>query len=340
MRKANLRTFVVSSYQPQDTSMAKSTESKLKVTHKSTGTGKARKKKMALPRRIFRILESGKRVHFQNVSLSKKRQMCTNRYLPISDITVASGRDNLQKNPVMFHSESARGIVGKSEMTVYCESSNTHKPYSAKNEKPTTSKDRGNRHREVVAIDCEMVGLGPKGRFTALARCSIIHHSGEIIYDSYVKPDEPITDYRTKWSGIRPRNMVNAIPFNEAQEQVKNLLKDKIVIGHAVWNDFQALKFSHPPNDVRDTSKCKLLAEIYGSKCTPGQHLGLKSLAKYLLGIDVQRGEHSSVEDARAAMDLYKLVEDKWEEELQSTFPDQDFRTSFLDDHFWPEDLI
>ncbi|XP_063953585.1 uncharacterized protein LOC129255443 [Lytechinus pictus] len=337
--------------------MAKSTPTK--APHKSDKARK--KKKMALPRRILRILESGKRVHFQNVSLSKKRQMCINHYVPVCDIAVANAIDNRQKKTVTPYSKPAHGKGNKSDTSVteklpstehtcnlrpgnvsVLETSKRNDNPSiswANNERTGVSNEKDNPRKEVVALDCEMVGLGPKGRFSALARCSIVDHSGNILYDTYVKPAEPITDYRTKWSGIRPCNMVNAVTFKEAQEHVKNVLKDKIVVGHAVWNDFQVLRFSHPANNVRDTSRCKSLAEICGSKCTPG-HRSLKSLAKYLLGIDIQKGEHSSVEDARAAMDLYKLVEEKWEEEIQSIFPDQDFRTCFLDDHFWPEDLI
>ncbi|KAH9640133.1 hypothetical protein HF086_002793 [Spodoptera exigua] len=42
----------------------------------------------------------------------------------------------------------------------------------------------------------------------------------------------------------------------------------------------------------------------------------LKRLAKEILGIDIQSGEHSSVEDARAAMQLYCSVARQWEPTL------------------------
>ncbi|GCB70180.1 hypothetical protein scyTo_0012562 [Scyliorhinus torazame] len=71
-----------------------------------------------------------------------------------------------------------------------------------------------------VAIDCEMVGTGPCGRVNEVARCSIVNYQGDVIYDKYVKPGHPITDYRTRWSGIRKQHMANAIGFDVAQREV------------------------------------------------------------------------------------------------------------------------
>lgn len=58
-----------------------------------------------------------------------------------------------------------------------------------------------------VSLDCEMVGTGPRGDFSMLARCSIVNHHGNVLYDSYVAPMDKITDYRTKVSGITPQQL-------------------------------------------------------------------------------------------------------------------------------------
>lgn len=58
-------------------------------------------------------------------------------------------------------------------------------------------------------MDCEMVGVGPDGIESALARVSIVNYSGGVVLDEYVRPQEPITNYRTWVSGIRPEDMVN-----------------------------------------------------------------------------------------------------------------------------------
>lgn len=73
---------------------------------------------------------------------------------------------------------------------------------------------------KVVAIDCEMVGTGPGGRISDLARCSIVSYHGDVVYDKYIRPVDPITDYRTRWSGIKKHHMKNATPFKTAQKEV------------------------------------------------------------------------------------------------------------------------
>jgi hypothetical protein len=44
-----------------------------------------------------------------------------------------------------------------------------------------------------LALDCEMVGAGPEGARSILARCSIVNWSGQVVYDKFVKPTEEVT---------------------------------------------------------------------------------------------------------------------------------------------------
>lgn len=76
----------------------------------------------------------------------------------------------------------------------------------------------------VVALDCEMVGTGPGGRCSELARCSIVDYHGNILYDKYVQPCQPVTDYRTPWSGIQRHHLLRATPFAQAREEVRTTL--------------------------------------------------------------------------------------------------------------------
>uniref|UniRef100_A0A670YN97 Exonuclease domain-containing protein n=1 Tax=Pseudonaja textilis TaxID=8673 RepID=A0A670YN97_PSETE len=75
--------------------------------------------------------------------------------------------------------------------------------------------------RLMVAIDCEMVGTGPGGRNSDLARCSVVGYYGDVMYDKYIRPLSPITNYRTRWSGIRQHHMRDAVPFKLAQKEVR-----------------------------------------------------------------------------------------------------------------------
>ncbi|NWZ70025.1 I20L2 protein, partial [Acrocephalus arundinaceus] len=169
---------------------------------------------------------------------------------------------------------------------------------------------------KLVAIDCEMVGTGPGGRTSSLARCSIVTYEGDVVYDQYVRPEAPIVDYRTRWSGIRRHHMDKAVPFRRAQQEVLRILAGKVVVGHAIHNDFKALRYSHPKALTRDTSQIPLLNRRGGFP--ENVAISLKRLTKALLNQDIQVGKsgHSSVEDARATMELYKVVEEEWEQHL------------------------
>ncbi|NXQ27319.1 I20L2 protein, partial [Alaudala cheleensis] len=175
---------------------------------------------------------------------------------------------------------------------------------------------------KLVAMDCEMVGTGPGGRTSSLARCSIVSYEGDVLYDEYVRPEEPIVDYRTRWSGIRRHHMVKAVPFRRAQQQVLRILAGKVVVGHSIHNDFKALRYYHPKAFTRDTSQIPLLNHRGGFP--ENMTISLKRLTKALLNQDIQVGKrgHSSVEDARATMELYKVVEEEWEQHLQQN-PEQ-----------------
>jgi RNA exonuclease 4 len=105
----------------------------------------------------------------------------------------------------------------------------------------------------VVAIDCEMVGVGPVTGYkcrggkqvSALARVSIVDFHGNIVLDAYVKPNEAVTDYRTSVSGIRPSDLSGekAISFAVAKAQVSHILKGRIVVGHAIHYDLRVRSY-------------------------------------------------------------------------------------------------
>uniref|UniRef100_A0A3Q3VNH1 Exonuclease domain-containing protein n=1 Tax=Mola mola TaxID=94237 RepID=A0A3Q3VNH1_MOLML len=156
------------------------------------------------------------------------------------------------------------------------------------------------------------------GRINQLARCSIVSYQGDVIYDKFIKPTMPVTDYRTRWSGIRPRDLVHATPYTVARKEILKLLMGKVVIGHAIHNDCKVLSYSHPTALIRDTSKIPLLNTKAGLAAT--ECASLKRLTKLIFNRDIQTGKkgHSSVEDAKATMELYKVVEVEWEMQLAS----------------------
>lgn len=151
-----------------------------------------------------------------------------------------------------------------------------------------------------IAIDCEFVGVGSDDR-SALARVSLVNFYGVVLLDEYVKPKEKVTDWRTWVSGVGPQHMHQAILFEEAQTKVSDLLKGKVIVGHAIQNDLKSLLLSHPRSQIRDTSRFSVF-----KKLAKGKPPSLKRLAKEFLDLDIQNEAHSSVEDAQVTMAVFR----------------------------------
>ncbi|PAA83377.1 hypothetical protein BOX15_Mlig004156g3, partial [Macrostomum lignano] len=165
-----------------------------------------------------------------------------------------------------------------------------------------------------LALDCEFVGCGYQGKDNMLARVSIVNQFGTVLLDKFVQPTEPVTDYRTRVSGITARLLQSrGEPFSEVHAAVAQLLRNRILIGHAVKNDLKALRLDHPKADTRDTQTYRPFRALFN-----GGRPGLKALTERLLGRRIQTGRHDSVTDAQATMRLYTLVKRRWEAELKA----------------------
>ena len=167
-----------------------------------------------------------------------------------------------------------------------------------------------------VGIDCEMVGVGGEENRSVLARVSIVNFHGTQVYDRFVKPKEFVTDWRTHVSGVSPKTMTTAREFEEVQQEVAEILKGRVLVGHAIKNDLAAMILSHPRRDIRDTSRFSGFRKYSAGK-TPS----LRKLAKEILGVDIQSGEHSSIEDARATMLLFRRHKSAFDIEHSQRYP-------------------
>ncbi|CAK9178074.1 unnamed protein product [Ilex paraguariensis] len=98
--------------------------------------------------------------------------------------------------------------------------------------------------------------------------------------------------------------------FRIVQKKVAELIKGKILVGHALRNDLKALLLSHPKKDIRDTSE-------YQPFLKEGHRRALRHLAAEILGAKIQSGEHCPIEDARAAMLLYQKNRKEWERSIK-----------------------
>lgn len=169
-----------------------------------------------------------------------------------------------------------------------------------------------------VAIDCEMVGVGESGHDDALARVSVVDFHGKQVYDSYVRPRERVVDWRTHVSGVAPKHMAKARTFDEVQSQIAELLRGRIIVGHDVKHDLRVLELDHPSKMIRDTAKFSGFRK-YGHGPKPA----LRVLAREILGLEIQAGQHSSIEDAQVAMLLFRKHKPAFDVEHANRYPDE-----------------
>ncbi|KAK4876947.1 hypothetical protein RN001_009453 [Aquatica leii] len=152
----------------------------------------------------------------------------------------------------------------------------------------------------MFGVDCEMCMTTVESELT---RISIVDETDTVVYEELVKPDAPITNYLTRFSGITPKMMKNVTKrLEEVQNDLRRILPaDAILVGQSLSNDLHALKMMHPY--VIDTS---VIYNITGDR---KRKTKLQTLAREFLDMRIQekKSGHCSTEDSKAAIDLVKL---------------------------------
>ncbi|TQN71766.1 putative exonuclease [Colletotrichum shisoi] len=155
--------------------------------------------------------------------------------------------------------------------------------------------------RECLALDCEMCMTGESEY--SLTRISVISWSGDLLMDELVKPEKPITNYVTQFSGIT-EEMLKPVTttLQDIQQKLLELITPRtILIGHSLESDLKALHLSHP--FIVDTSL------IYPHPRGPPLKSSLKWLTQKYVNREIQKGGangHNPIEDARACLDLVR----------------------------------
>ena len=153
---------------------------------------------------------------------------------------------------------------------------------------------------QVIAMDCEMCETtNPETKeknHSALCRVSIVDAgTDEVLLNTLVKPEWPVTDYRTFINGITEESLKGVeFTVEHAQEFMKALCSEEtVVVGHAVQNDLKVLKMEH--YCVADS------AFLFKAADSETATVSLKDLSFSVMKKEMPK-THDSVNDARAAL--------------------------------------
>ncbi|XP_076641718.1 uncharacterized protein LOC143352778 isoform X2 [Halictus rubicundus] len=161
----------------------------------------------------------------------------------------------------------------------------------------TLPKDISVEEQGIYSLDCEM-SYTTQG--LELTRVTVIDEDCNVVYETLVKPQNPIIDYNTRFSGITEESMKDVTAtLLDVQATLLTMFSEKtILVGHSLESDFKALRLLH--DTVVDTSV------MFPHKNGYPQKRALKNLCSEYLRKIIQNdvGGHDSKEDAVSCMEL------------------------------------
>ncbi|KAL4887154.1 PAB-dependent poly(A)-specific ribonuclease subunit pan2 [Aspergillus karnatakaensis] len=302
-------------------------------------------------------------VSFANVSVSSREQETRSRWHLFNDflVTEVDKEEALRfnqpwKSPCVlaFQVKDARNGVDDTWKN-FLDTTLLYRDWSLNSGRPVESRVMlSNEEKPApgnpVALDTEFVDLEKaeinvkadgsqeivRPSKSGLARVSVLRGSGDQegipFIDDYISVKEPIVDYVTQYSGIKPGDLDprtsphNIVPLKVAYKKLWLLLNlGCVFVGHGLASDFRKINIQVPKKQTVDTQYLFF---------HPGKNrrLSLRYLAWAVFKEYIQEGPadnnqgHDSIEDARMALRLWKKFQEYEDAGIVSQILEEIFR--------------
>ena len=180
--------------------------------------------------------------------------------------------------------------------------------------------------RRILFLDCEFVTgyqemVGQKMKHVPLlASVAILNYEGEILLNTRVTPTKKVWRYHPSITGFTARSLRNQRKEAEVKSEIKELVRDRILVGHDLSSDLKVLEIDRDRLcGIRDLSTSITIKVIMG---VDKPRLKLSDVAEKLLGTKlristdndgvVTKACHSALEDAQVISYIYKKVEEDY----------------------------
>ena len=184
--------------------------------------------------------------------------------------------------------------------------------------------------RRILFLDCEFVigykeMVGQKMRHTLLlASVAILNYEGEILLNTRVTPTKKVWRYHPSITGFTARSLRNQRKEAEVKREIKELVRDRILVGHDLSSDLKVLEIDlNQLCGIRDLSTSLVLKEIMG---TDKPRLKLADVAEKLLNQTLRTTIdkdgtmtnvcHSALEDVLVISSIYKKIENNYIDDI------------------------
>ncbi|CEL05425.1 Putative PAB-dependent poly(A)-specific ribonuclease subunit pan2 [Aspergillus calidoustus] len=286
-------------------------------------------------------------VSFINVSISSREQETRSRWHLFNDFLVTEvDKDEALlfnqpwKSPCVlaFQVKDARHVVDDSWKSLL-DTTLLFRDWSMNNGRPVESRimlsdDEKPSPGTPVALDTEFVDLEKaeinvkadgsqeivRPNKSGLARVSVLRGSGvregAPFIDDYISVKEPIVDYVTQYSGIKPGDLDprtsphNIVPLKVAYKKLWLLLNlGCIFVGHGLASDFRKINIQVPKKQTVDTQY--LFFHPGKNRRLSLRYLAWAVFKEYIQEEPAENNEgHDSIEDARMALRLWKKFQE------------------------------